>query len=259
MNHLWTYQNLQLLADYLAAVGTWAVAIVGALFTRYLDQRSRPRLHLVYDTDSDEDNKYLAPINQGDKSEQVWIRVRVENRSKAVARDVQLRLMWIKRDDGTWENRPTRTFKVSNLPQNTTSVFPHFVQSFDIAYAKNAINTGDGFHYFLALVSDPPCTDWFEQQDKIERDPELRLFAARAYTVALALLCTNADPKYYSMRLSLVGIRPDSPTPGGLLGKQQMKERIHCELIGEMIDPLREKRSSLGAGYSLSRPRRRDR
>lgn len=257
-----SYEVLQLVADYLTAFATISVVFLGVWFRDYVDKKNRPNLELDYSPDLEVDNKYLAPYHPSDDSEEVWIRVRILNKSRVVARDVELRLLWSKREKGDWDNRPSWWFKASNLNVTSLSIYPGFEQPFDIAYVKNNVHTQRDFDFYLVLVSSP-LDEWLDQKNKIEADPQTKLYIGGAYTVLIALLCSNSEPKYYKMELNVLSPGPENKLTNTLLGEQELKSRIACKLLGQ-VDPINAsliKHSGASSspfrkyGFTLKKPR----
>jgi len=224
-----TYYVLNTIGTFLVAFATIFVAFVGVWFARYLERRARPRLELVYERN--DDNKYLPPESTHDGSEEVWIKVRVNNASNVVARDVELRLLSLKRE-GSWDNRPSWWFKVSNLNMTHVNVPPMFPQPFDIAHVKNVTTTDDDLGFYLTLVT-PNMADWPKEKMRIEVSEDNKLFPGGRYTAELVLACSNADPRYYAMQLNVLGRDRTDPLPKGIIGPAAMKKRVICELLGE--------------------------
>lgn len=221
-------------------------AVALALYLRHIyERRQRPKLFVVYDREQKSDNRYVLPpfaatssCQKGQKlpdQEELWVRVHVQNASKATAKDVELRLISIQREKkGSADDRPSWWFKASNLNATSLVIPPKFTQHFDIAYVKNTVESSADLSFYLAIVP-PDLLPWPQEKTRIESDEQNnRLDIGWKYKLLLALVSSNADAKHFQMEIKVDPPGSEDPSIVGLLGEEVLRKRVNVISFSEV-------------------------
>jgi len=217
------------IATLLSGMATLAAVLFALTMQRRLERRTRPKLRVEHSHSSQGDNRYLSPSavemgGPGPNRHEVWIRVRVVNRSIYPAKDVELRFISSRTANSyTVSNRPSWWFKVSNLNPVAVTIPAHFSQHFDIAYLVRETG-GQEPRAFLALIQ-PGVTDWDAQKAKIESYGDYtRLPIGWHHDLFFAVVGSNCDAVYYRMPVHL------SPPRSAAISEKEMRD---CITVGD--------------------------
>lgn len=156
-------------ANLFSGMATLGAVLFALSLQRRMERRSKPSLVLEYDPDSEGDNRYLPPSptdsgGPGPNRQEVWIRIRITNKSSNPAKDVELRFISSQiAKTRTRNNRPSWWFKVSNLNSVAITIPPRFPQYFDIAYLVQEVSKEA--KAFL-VITRPTMLEW--NQEKLE-------------------------------------------------------------------------------------------
>ena len=191
-------------ANLLSGMATLGAVLFALSLQRRMERRSKPSLVVEYDPVSEGDNRYLPPSQTnsggpGPNRHEVWIRIRVTNKSSNPAKDVELRFISSQRAaDRTRNNRPSWWFKVSNLNSVVITIPPRFPQYFDIAYMVQEIET-KAAEAFL-VITRPTMLEWNQEKARIEAYGDYtKLDLGYPYHIFFAVVGSNCDAAYYKM------------------------------------------------------------
>lgn len=204
------------IATLLSGLATLGAVIFALTLQRRLERQSIPTLRVEYDPASTAHNRYLPPSanigGPGPNRHEVWVRIRVTNKSSYPARDVELRFISTQfANDPVRTNRPSWWFKVSNLNSVKVTIPPYFTQYFDIAYMIREV-TAQEAKGFLVLTR-PDMMEWNQEKARIEAYGDYtELQIGWPYNIYFAVVGNNYDAAYYRMSLQL--------SPPHTLGKE---------------------------------------
>jgi hypothetical protein len=228
------------IAAYFSGTATIIAVLLALFLERYFEHRRRPKLSVEFDRNQKGDLRYLPPplageMREGEEREEMWIRLRVKNTSGTPARDVEVRFICTQRERSTIrENRPSWWFKISNLNAVSLTIPPKFTQYFDLAYVKNIQRSPEDISFYLAIVHGdlPP---WTQEKVRIESDMKNnKLDLGWTYDLFFAVVSSNADAKYYRMRVKVAPKKTDDPALEELLGEDRLKVRIKLDCPQEV-------------------------
>ncbi len=240
-------QVWQTIGIWITGLATFAAVVFSLYMRRYYERKQRPRLVAKFEPDHEGDLQYIPPLYSrglaGDekielpKKEELWIRVRVRNDSDILAKDVELRLIYAKRErKGSNENRPSWWFKVSNLDSTSIKIPPSFEQPFDIAFVSNIEGLAKDLDFCLAIVR-PDIKPWLEEKERMEKDIESNgLSVGWTYILRMALISNNADAKNYEMELIVDPREKEDPPLESLLGEKLLRKRLNVISFEEVTD-----------------------
>lgn len=231
------YQIWETIGIWFTGLATFA-AVAFALYLRHsYEKRQKPDLDLIYDSESESHKHYLEPKHTktyksdgspAEEREELWIRVCVKNSGKVTAKEVEIRFISIQRvGEQSEADRPSWWFKVANLNNIKIAVPQGYKQFFDIAYIKNSINIDNDLSFYLAIVP-ADLLPWKEEKARIEDDDRYNcLDIGWEYRMALCLASSNAEAKYFEMKLKVNPRTKTDPSKDALLGSEGLRKRVH--------------------------------
>ena len=234
----YTLRLLEVYGEWVGGIATLVAVLLAISIESIRRRRSRPKLEVYYERDDEDDNPYLqpevftkAPYAQEEgwrNREEQWIRVRVVNSGRSTAKDVQLRLVSIKRETApTAQNRPHWWFKVSNLNELSISIPPKFTQPFDIAYVSHETDKSNGLKFYLATVRGE-LLPWPKQKWLMEEEDRSNwLEIGWTYRIRLAAVSDNADAKNFEMEIKALPSIDKEAEKGQTLGRSRMRNLVH--------------------------------
>lgn len=234
----YTLRLLEVYGVWVGGIATLVAVLLAISIESIRRRRSRPKLEVYYERDDEDDNPYLqpevftkAPYAQEEawrNREEQWIRVRVVNTGRSTARDVQLRLVSIKRETApTAQNRPHWWFKVSNLNELSISIPPKFTQYFDIAYVSHETDEPNGLKFYLATVRGE-LLPWPQQKRPIEEEDRSNwLEIGWTYKIRLAAVSDNADARNYELEIKALPSIGKKGDKGQTLGRSRLQDLVH--------------------------------
>ena len=209
-------------------VGTWFsgfatfLAVVLALF---LQRFRRPRLSVRYEASYSGDNRYVPSHRLGNHGnrEELWVRLRVKNTTRATAEDTELRLISMRRERQESEDRSSRWLKVSHLDKIAISIPPEFTQYFDLAYIINEHDSSNDISLEIAALN-PPFLAWDEQKLINEQSGINNLKIGFKYDIVFAIVSRNADATYY--KVGLKALPRENVDPLSTHGELYLRGRV---------------------------------
>jgi hypothetical protein len=201
-------------ATLLSGMATLGAVLFALNLQRRMERRSKPSLVVEYDPSLEGDNRYLPPSatdygGPGPNRQEVWIRVRITNKSSNPAKDVELRFISSQiTTERTRNNRPCWWFKVSNLNSVAITIPPRFPQYFDIAYIVQDVATKEAKAFLV--ITQPSMLEWNQEKARIEAYGDYtKLEIGWPYNIFFAVVGSNCDAAYYKMPIQFSPPRQD--------------------------------------------------
>lgn len=224
---------------WFSGAATLAAVVIALRLQHLYEIRERPKLSVLFNN-SDDCLRYIVSDRPSiieselaePKSEELWIRVVVTSRGETAARDVQLQLIDVYRDDDPApESRSRLGFKASNLNATSIGLVPSGLpREFDIAFVWHK-QFSDEFQARL-VTSRPEILSWEDLKASLERDSKGKgLEIGHKYRIRFAVFGSNADAVRYDFELTLGARRTFDPDPPGMQGKDALKARISGLLL----------------------------
>lgn len=227
---------LQMLGSWFAGLATFGAVSYALYLQRKYEWKNQPSVTAIYSDTDKFNNAYVPPehINASNSIEELWARICLRNESRVTAKDVELRFISVQREkSGYPEHRPKWWFKASNLNAITVNIPRKLEQHFDVFYIKNDIESEEDISFYLATVP-PDFRPWSDEKQRIEEDVDNQLEIGWRYTLEFALVCSNADPKYYQMVIKVDSRTKLDPEKKSLLGEIGLKNRINTVSFAEV-------------------------
>jgi hypothetical protein len=209
-----------------AGVATLSAVVLALRLQRLEDRRVRPRLEIAAGVHEGSACLEYAYRTYEDR-EELWVRVRVHNKSPSLAKGVELRLLELEGHD-----RPQWPFKVSNRNARSISVPPGFNQSFDLVWVKNTLNEDTDSRVFLAIVNpDDPLPPWPTLQSEMERGDDNHMDLGVDYDIQFAIIGENVEPQYFKcgFHIDVWTKAAHLPAFDQAQGQDGLARRVHCE------------------------------
>lgn len=227
---------LSMLGSWFSGLATFGAVSYALYLQRKYESKNQPTMTAIYSDNDKYNNTYVPPehINSSNSIEELWVRICLNNESRITAKDVELRFISVQREKVNYpEHKPKWWFKASNLNAISVNIPRKLEQHFDIFYIKNDTKTDDDISFFLATVP-PDFKPWAEEKKRIEEDVDNQLEIGWEYTLQFALVCSNADPKYYQMVVKIDSRTKQDPEKKSLIGEDGLKKRINIVSFSEI-------------------------
>ncbi len=225
-------------------VGVWFSGLmtlfavyVALRLQRLFERRDRPQLSARFER-KDDCLRYVSAAIASDptknqqepKREELWLRILVMSKGEVAARDVQVQLVDVHRDDDPEpESRSRLGFKASNLNSTTVGLVPNGLpREFDIAFAWHTQGSDD-LECRLA-TSIPEIPSWHDLKDKIERDDRRKLELGHSYRIHVAIFGSNADAVHYELAATFKNHHEFDPEHRAMQGKHALQARVVASL-----------------------------
>ena len=85
------------------------------------------------------------------------------------------------------------------------------------------------------MLVTPNIKKWNDEKKRIEESEDNRLYIGGRYTLRLALLCSNTDPKYFEIDMNVLSAGKNDPKTDQMLGSINLLKRISFAFKGELL------------------------
>jgi hypothetical protein len=213
--------------------GTTLLAVILLLtLQRRMDRRGRPCLSARLDPQSSDCIRYVSSefSSQNDQREELWIRIAVENSGENAARNVEVRLLNILRENAKEpESRSNLWFKAASLDSTSINMLPRGMkQHFDIAFVRHLLTEEQPSLHLV--MGKPDLKPWQQEKTRIEQDRhDNKLEAGVTYIVSVAVLSNDADAVFHSFSIRL-NLLPKT-VPRCILGEHALKGLVFVQVV----------------------------